>query len=244
MVILTTFLLSLIFYEKLLYNFFTLYFKVDFEMKKWWPLWVMLWLAVLLIICGILTILHPSGFWKRINILLWISLVFSGLSAIINAISNQKAQYISFLFVIWILILMLWIMLVCARDVNLVGKLMVWMFALWALMRWGMLIFFWMQNRENMPLWWWICIIGIVLIVLSIVTFVSSAWMANLVWICIGISIIFDWLSLLFFSLKWGNTQVIQTQIISEADGNEIAQWDVVITETVITNTPDNQPQN
>lgn len=213
-------------------------------MKKWWPLWVMLWLAVLLIICGILTILHPSGFWKWINILLWISLIFSGLSAIINAISNQKAQYISFLFVIWILILMLWIMLVCARDVNLVGKLMVWMFALWALMRWGMLIFFWMQNKENMPLWWWICIIGIVLIVLSIVTFVSSAWMANLVWICIGISIIFDWLSLLFFSLKWGNTQVVQAEIISQADNNEIAQWDVVITETVITNTPDNQPQN
>ena len=218
--------------------------KVDFEMKKWWPLWVMLWLAVLLIICGILTILHPSGFWKWINILLWISLIFSGLSSIINAISNQKDQYISFLLVIWILILMLWIMLVCARDVNLVGKLMVWMFALWALMRWGMLIFFWMQNKENMPLWWWICIIGIVLIVLSIVTFVSSAWMANLVWICIGISIIFDWLSLLFFSLKWGNTQVVQAEIISQADNNEIAQWDVVITETVITNTPDNQPQN
>jgi uncharacterized membrane protein HdeD (DUF308 family) len=210
-------------------------------MKKWWPLWVMLWLAVLLILCGILTILNPSWFWKWMNILLWISLVFSGLSAIINAISNQKAQYISFLFVIWILILMLWIMLVCARDVNLVGKLMVWMFALWALMRWGMLIFFWMQNRENMPLWWGICVIGIILIVLSIITFVSSAWMANLVWICIGISIIFDWLSLLFFSLKWGNTQVIQTQIISEADGNEIAQWDVVITETVITNNPDSQ---
>ena len=95
-----------------------------------------------------------------------------------------------------------------------------------------------------MPLWWWICIIGIVLIVLSIVTFVSSAWMANLVWICIGISIIFDWLSLLFFSLKWGNTQVVQAEIISQADNNEIAQWDVVITETVITNTPDNQPQN
>ena len=213
-------------------------------MKKWWPLLVMLWLAVLLIICGILTILHPSGFWKWINILLWISLIFSGLSAIINAISNQKAQYISFLFVIWILILMLWIMLVCARDVNLVGKLMVWMFALWALMRWGMLIFFWMQNRENMPLWWWICIIGIVLIVLSIVTFVSSAGMANLVWICIGISIIFDWLSLLFFSLKWGNVQVIQTQVISDANNNEIAQWDVVITETVITNDPNTQPEN
>jgi uncharacterized membrane protein HdeD (DUF308 family) len=135
-------------------------------------------------------------------------------------------------------------MLIWARDANLVWKLTVWMFALWALMRWGMLIFFWMQNRENMPLWWWICIIGIVLIVLSIVTFVSSAGMANLVWICIGISIIFDWLSLLFFSLKWGNVQVIQTQVISDANNNEIAQWDVVITETVITNDPNNQSQN
>ena len=133
-------------------------------------------------------------------------------------------------------------MLIWARDANLVWKLTVWMFALWALMRWGMLIFFWMQNRENMPLWWWICIIGIVLIVLSIVTFVSSAGMANLVWICIGISIIFDWLSLLFFSLKWGNVQV--TQVISDANNKEIAQWDVVITETVITNDPNNQSQN
>ena len=138
---------------------------------------------------------------------------------------------------------MLWIMLVCARDVNLVGKLMVWMFALWALMRWGMLIFFWMQNRENMPLWWGICVIGIILIVLSIITFVSSAWMANLVWICIGISIIFDWISLLFFSLKWGDTQAIQSQIISQADQNEISQWDVVITGTIITNNTDDQPQ-
>jgi hypothetical protein len=82
------------------------------------------------------------------------------------------------------------------------------------------------------------------LVLLAILTAISSAGMANLVWICIGISIIFDWLSLLFFSLKWGNTQRVQAQIISEADGNEIAQWDVVITETVITNTPDNQPQN
>ncbi len=214
-------------------------------MKKWWPLWVMLWLAVLLILCGILTILHPSGFWKWINILLWISLIFSGLSAIINAISNQKAQYISFLFVIWILILMLWIMLICARDANLVGKLTVWMFALWALMRWWMLIFFWMQNRNNMPLWWGICIVGIVLIILSIVTFVSSAWMANLVWICVWISIVFDWLSLLFFSLKWGNTQVMQAQVMTQANENEIAQWDVVITETTVTlNNTSDQPQN
>ena len=187
-------------------------------MKKWWPLWVMLGLAILLILCGFLTVFNPSKFWWIINILLWISLIFAGLSAIINAIKNQKAQYISFLFVVWILILMLWIILVCSSDANFVWKLMVWMFALWAFMRWGMLIFFWIQNKENLPLRWGICILWWTLVLLAILTAISSAGMANLVWICIWISIIFDWLSLLFFSLRWGNTQVIQTQVITQAD--------------------------
>ena len=204
----------------------------------------MLGLAILLILCGFLTVFNPSKFWWIINILLWISLIFAGLSAIINAIKNQKAQYISFLFVVWILILMLWIILVCSSDANFVWKLMVWMFALWAFMRWGMLIFFWIQNKENLPLRWGICILWWTLVLLAILTAISSAGMANLVWICIWISIIFDWLSLLFFSLRWGNTQVIQTQVITQADENEIAQWDVVITETVITNDPNTQPQN
>ena len=118
------------------------------------------------------------------------------------------------------------------------------MFALWAFMRGGMLMFFWIQNKDNLPLRWWICILWWTLVLLAILTAISSAGMANLVWICIGISIIFDWLSLLFFAIKWGNTQIMQAQIISQADENEIAQWDVVITETVITNNPNNQPQN
>jgi hypothetical protein len=56
--------------------------------------------------------------------------------------------------------------------------------------------------------------------------------MANLVWICIWISIIFDGASLLFFALKWWNN--IQTQIIAQADQNEIAQWEVVVTQTTV----------
>lgn len=218
-------------------------------MKKWWPLWVMLWLAVLLILCGVLTILHPSGFWKWMNILLWISLLLSGISAIANAIKNQQTQYISILFVIGILGIILWILLICSQKndegtVNFVGQLMVWLFALWAFIRWWMLLFFWFQNKEKMPLWWWICTLWLILVLLAIMIAASSRTMAIFVWICIWISIIFDWISLLFFSLKWGNTQIVQAQIISQADSNEIAQWDVVITETVITNSPDNQPQN
>lgn len=237
------------FFMKNCYIIFTLYFKVDFEMKKWWPLWVMLWLAVLLILCGVLTILHPSGFWKWMNILLWISLLLSGISAIANAIKNQQTQYISILFVIGILGIILWILLICSQKndegtVNFVGQLMVWLFALWAFIRWWMLLFFWFQNKEKMPLWWWICTLWLILVLLAIMIAASSRTMAIFVWICIWISIIFDWISLLFFSLKWGNTQIVQAQIISQADSNEIAQWDVVITETVITNSPDNQPQN
>ena len=218
-------------------------------MKKWWPLWAMIWLAILLILCGVLTVLHPWWFWKWINILLWISLLLSGISAIANAIKNQQTQYISILFVIGILGIILWILLICSQKndegtVNFVGQLMVWLFALWAFIRWWMLAFFWLQNREKMPLWWWICALWLILVLLAIMIAVSSRTMANFVWICIWISIIFDWISLLFFSLRWGDAQIIQTQIISQADGNEIAQWDVVITETVITNDPNTQPEN
>lgn len=214
-------------------------------MNKDWSSWLIFWLAILLILLGILTILNPWGFWNWINILLWISLIFSWISSIANAIRNQKQQYISFLFIIWILAVILWILLIWAKEANFVWKLMVWMFALWAFMRWGMLIFFWFQNRDTMPLWWWISILWWVLVLLAILTAISSASMANLVWICIGISIIFDGLSLLFFSLKWWKVETTQVQIITQAQQNEIAQWDVVVTETVVTtNDTNNQPQN
>ena len=203
-------------------------------MKKWWPLWVMLWLAILLILCGLFTVFNPSKFWGIVNIMLWITLVFSGISAIINAIKNQKTQYISLLFAIWILILMLWITLICSNNANFVWKLMVWMFSLWAFMRWGMLIFFGIQNKETHPLRWWILLLGIILAILAITTLISSWATANLIGICIWISFIFDGISLLFFSLRWGNAQVVQAQIISQADENEIAQWDVVVSETVV----------
>ena len=214
-------------------------------MNKDWSSWLIFWLAILLILLGILTILNPWGFWNWINILLWISLIFSWISSIANAIRNQKQQYISFLFIIWILAVILWILLIWAKEANFVWKFMVWMFALWAFMRWGMLIFFWFQNRDTMPLWWWISILWWVLVLLAILTAISSAGMAKLVWICIGISIIFDGLSLLFFSLKWWKVETTQVQIITQAQQNEIAQWDVVVTETVVTtNDINNQPQN
>lgn len=203
--------------------------------------WLILWLAILLILVWFLTIFNPSGFWNWINILLWISLILSGISAVINTIQNKGTPYISFLFVIGILWIILWFALIVAREANFVGKLMIWMFALWAFIRWWMLIFFWIQNKENMPLRRGISFLGGILVLLAILTAISSAGMANLVGICIWISIIFDWLSLLFFFVKWWNS--LQTQIISQANQNEISQWDIVITETIITNNPDNKIQ-
>ena len=215
-------------------------------MKKWWPLWVMLWLAVLLILCGILTILHPSWFWKWINILLWISLIFSWLSAIVNAIDNQKTKYIAFLFIIGILAVILGIMLIWARQANLVWKLTVWMFALWAFIRWWMLIFFWIQNRSDMPLWRWICTLWWILILLAILTAISATVMADVIWIFVGISIIFDGFALLFFSLSWGEVKVVQAEVISQAEQNEIAQWDVVVNaeNTTVANDSNSQQPN
>ena len=73
-------------------------------------------------------------------------------------------------------------------------------------------------------------------------TAVSATAMANLVWIFIGISILFDGFSLLFFALKWNSSA--QMQVITQTSQDEIAQWDVVITETVITNDSDSQSKN
>lgn len=201
-------------------------------MKKDWSFWMMFGLAVLIIIFWFITVFHPWKFWWIINVSLWIILLFCGISAILSAIRNPKTRHISFLFIIGILVVILWIMLIWAKEVNFVGRLMIWIFALWAFMRWWILIFFWIQNKWTTPLWRWISTLGWILVFLAILTAISSARMANLVWICIWISIIFDGASLLFLALKWWNN--IQTQIIAQADQNEIAQWEVVVTQTTV----------
>lgn len=206
------------------------------------PSWLLLWIAILLILFWFFTTFNPWSFWGIVNILLWIVLIFSGISAIISAIKNKQNPYISFLFAIGILGIILWFMLIWGKEANLVGKLMIWMFALWAFIRWGMLIFFWIQNKEKLPLWWWISTLGWILVLLAILTAIASGAMANLIWIFIGISIIFDGFSLLFFALKWWNN--IQNQLISQADQNEIAQWEIIITETINTNNSDSENKN
>lgn len=197
---------------------------------------LLLWIAILLILFWFFTVFNPRSFRWIINILLWIAMIFGGISAIISAIKNKQNPYVSFLFVIWILGIILGFILAWASEANFVGKLMIWMFALWAFVRWGMLIFFGIQHKDTMPLWWWITTLWWILVLLSIFTAISSGAMANLVWVFIGLSIIFDGFSLLFFAIRWGQIQTIQSQIISQSEQNEIAQWDVIITETIITN--------
>ncbi len=209
---------------------------------KGWPSGLLLWFAILLIAFWFFTIFNPWKFWWIINILLGISLILSGISSIISALKNKHTQYVSFLFAIGILVAILWFMLIWAREANFVGKLMIWMFALWAFIRWGMLIFFWIQNKNTISFWWWISALGCILVLLAIMTAVSATAMANLVWIFIGISILFDGFSLLFFALKWNNSA--QIQVITQSTQDEIAQWDVIITETVITNDSDSQSKN
>lgn len=122
-----------------------------------------------------------------------------------------------------------------------VGKLTIIMFALWALMRWLMLIFYGLQNKEVQKFWRAILLLWGILVFLAIMTAVSFKDASDFAWVCIWISIIFDGVSLLFFALRGWNVQTVQAQIITEAGQNEIAQWDVVVTnETiVVTNNPD-----
>ena len=57
----------------------------------------------------------------------------------------------------------------------------------------------------------------------------------SLAWICIWISTIFDWILLLFFSFRVKDNPSLQEEILNQSDQNEIAQWNVVISETTVT---------
>ena len=116
-------------------------------------------------------------------------------------------------------------------------------------MRWIMLAVYAIQKKDELPLRWGILLLWWLLLMLAIMIAVSNktaGGVRDFAGRCIGITIIIDGISLLLFALKWGNIQTAQAQIITQANENEIAQWDVVITtETVVvTNDTDSEQQN
>lgn len=98
-----------------------------------------------------------------------------------------------------------------------------------------MLIVFGLNNKENQSLRWWIVWLWLLLFVLAIVIAVSDKSEARtLAWICIGISTVIDGISLLLAALKLKNASSLQTQIVDQANQNEIAQGNVVIAWTEV----------
>ena len=100
-----------------------------------------------------------------------------------------------------------------------------------------------MNNKAQQSMRWWIVWLWCLLLVLAIVIICvpkseSRAW----AWICIWISTVLDWVSLLFFSMQLKNNPSIQAELVNQADQNEIAQWDVVVTQPVAE--PSNIPNN
>lgn len=74
------------------------------------------------------------------------------------------------------------------------------------------------------------------LFALAIVIAVSDKSEARtLAWICIWISTVLDGISLLVFAMKVKNNPSLQSELVNQADQNEIAQWDVVISATTVT---------
>lgn len=193
----------------------------------------MFWLAILTIVCGVITVCAPSLLWKVMNFVLGFLLVLSWISAIINSIKNKWVQYIWFLLAIGILITIFGFMLICWRW-NFIGTLAMWFFALWALMRGCILIFNWLQTKAVQKWWLFEVIVWWLLIILSIFTAFNTGEAANLAWVCIWISIIFDGVALCMFAFRIKNADSIQMQVINQATQQEIGQGDVVIEETVI----------
>ena len=205
----------------------------------------MLSLAIMIIIFWIITICSPSIFWKFVDIILWFFLFTSGISAMINAFKNKNSSLVWLLGIGWFLLALIWFWLIFSWS-QLVGTIMIWIFALWALIRWVTLIIFGLNNKEKQSLRWLIVWLWWLLFVLAIVIAVSDKSEARtLAWICIWISTVIDGISLLVAALKLKNTSSLQAQIIDQANQNEIGQWDVVVSETVLISTnQDNQADN
>jgi len=179
------------------------------------------------------------------DIILWFFLLTSGISAMINAFKNKNSSLVWVLWIGWFLLALIWFWLIFSWS-QLVWTIMIWIFALWALIRWVTLIIFWLNNKETQSLrrgivWlWWL------LFILAIVIAISDKSEARtLAWICIWISTVIDWISLLVAALKLKNINSLQSQIVDQANQNEISQWDIIVTETVvISQDQDNQTNN
>lgn len=207
------------------------------------PYSLMMGLSIVVIIFWIITICTPSIFWKFMDIILWFFLFTTGISAIINAFKNKNSPLVWLLWIGGILLTLIWFWLIFSYS-QLVWTIMIWMFALWALIRWVMLILFWINSKQQ-PLWWWIVCLWALLFILAIVIAVSDKGEArSLAWVCIGISTVFDGISLLVMALKIKNSSSVQIQLVNQANQNEISQWDVIITETVIVNNTNSQHQD
>ena len=98
-----------------------------------------------------------------------------------------------------------------------------------------------MNNKETQSLRWGIVWLWWLLFILAIVIAVSDKNEARtLAWICIGISTVIDGISLLVAALKLNNINSLQSQVVNQANQNEISQWDIIVTETVVDNQTDN----
>ena len=214
------------------------------------PFWLMLSLAILVIIFWVITICSPHIFRKFMDVILWFFLLFAWISAIINTFKNKNVHSIRFLWIIGFLLALIWFWLIFSWS-QVVGTVMIWIFALWALIRWVMLIIFGLNNKDNqslrwMSLWLWWFLFILALIIICVPKSESRTW----AWVCIWISTILDGISLLAFALRIKFSPSVQTQLINQADQNEIAQWNVVVTATSVTvstnedNQPNNNPEN
>ena len=214
------------------------------EVKQEWPSRLMLWLSVFIIIFWIITICSPSLFWNIVDIILWFFLLTGWISAIINALKNKDSDLVWLLWIGGFLLTLIWFWLMFSRT-HLVWTIMIWVFALWALIRWVMLIIFWINNKDQQPFWWWIVWLWWLLFVLAIIIIcVPKSESRSLAWICIWISTVLDGISLLVFALKVKDNPSLQSELINQADQNEIAQWDIVITQTVITSNNNSNNQD
>lgn len=204
------------------------------ETRQQRPSWLILCLSVFIILFWIITICSPSLFWKFMDIILWFFVLFAWISTIIKAFRNKNNQLWWLLWFGGFLLALIWFWLIFSWS-HVVWTIMIWIFALWALIRWVMLIVFGLSNKESQSYRWAILCLWWLLFILAIVIIASDKTEARtLAWICIWISTVLDGISLLVIAIKVKDNPSLQSELLDKANQSEIAQWDIVVTETVV----------
>lgn len=175
---------------------------------------IILILGIILIIFGILVAVFPQSLRVIFSLVLGISLLFSWIAGIVTAISNKWLQFPGITLAVGILNTILGILLLVSYGATFLQTLFSWMIAIWALIRWAILLMDALQDKKNNFSYRWLdIIVAIGLLILAVLLIINPFGGASVITILFGLSVIWEGIAMTIFSYKLKKMQTLHVDI-------------------------------